>query len=49
MMGKPFSAIICFIMQFTIILWIPAMWWAILVINNYNTEQSFIKALNTKK
>jgi uncharacterized membrane protein YqaE (UPF0057 family) len=38
-MGKPFSGIICLILQLTIIGWLPAAIWAFFAINNYYAEQ----------
>lgn len=37
--GKPFQGIFCLILQITLIGWIPAMIWAILVVNNDKNEK----------
>ncbi|MBZ7936120.1 MULTISPECIES: YqaE/Pmp3 family membrane protein [Campylobacter] len=43
--GKPFSAIICFILQITLIGWIPAMVWAVYALNQYKTDKKIAKIL----
>jgi uncharacterized membrane protein YqaE (UPF0057 family) len=46
--GKPFQAIIALILQITILGWIPAAIWAILVVNSYQADQRtnrIVKAL----
>ena len=43
--GKPISGIICFILQFTIIGWIPAVIWSVYALNQYKTDKKIEKAL----
>jgi uncharacterized membrane protein YqaE (UPF0057 family) len=37
--GKPFQAILALILQITILGWIPAAVWAILVVNSYQQDK----------
>lgn len=37
--GKPIQGIICFILQLTLIGWIPAALWAVYALSQYNTDQ----------
>jgi uncharacterized membrane protein YqaE (UPF0057 family) len=37
--GKPFQAIIALILQITILGWIPAAIWAVLVVNGYHADR----------
>jgi uncharacterized membrane protein YqaE (UPF0057 family) len=37
--GKLFQGVLCLVLQLTVIGWIPATLWAILVINNDNAER----------
>lgn len=43
--GRPFSGIICLILQITLIGWIPATIWAVYALSEYNTEKKIDKAL----
>ncbi|NEN75393.1 YqaE/Pmp3 family membrane protein [Pelistega sp. NLN82] len=43
---RPFSGIICLILQFTLIGWIPASIWAIYALSQYKTDKKIKKALN---
>lgn len=46
--GRIFQAIICLVLQITLIGWIPAAIWAVMVLNNDNQERrhrELIKAL----
>jgi uncharacterized membrane protein YqaE (UPF0057 family) len=52
MCGKPFQAILALILQITILGWIPAAIWAILVVNSYQADQRtnrVIKALRRQR
>lgn len=47
--GKPFQGLICLVLQVTLIGWIPAALWAILVVNQRNAERrnkALIAAMN---
>ncbi|MCE2931489.1 MAG: YqaE/Pmp3 family membrane protein [Hyphomicrobiales bacterium] len=49
--GRIFQGIICLVLQLTLIGWIPAAIWAVMVINNDNQERrhrELIKALGQK-
>ncbi|MCA3594857.1 MAG: YqaE/Pmp3 family membrane protein [Methylobacterium sp.] len=49
--GRIFQGIICLFLQLTLIGWIPAAIWAVMVINNDNQERrhrELIKALGQK-
>ena len=37
--GRPFAAIICLILQITVIGWIPAAIWSVYALGQYNTEK----------
>ena len=37
--GKPFQALLALILQITILGWIPAAVWAILVVNSYQADK----------
>lgn len=39
MSGKPFQAIICLVLQITILGWIPAAIWACLVVNSHQADK----------
>ena len=38
-LGRIFAAIICLILQITVIGWLPAALWAIYALNNHNTDK----------
>ena len=44
--GRPFTGIICLILQITLIGWIPATLWAIYALSQYKTDKKIEKALN---
>ncbi|MFM8748907.1 YqaE/Pmp3 family membrane protein [Rhabdaerophilum sp.] len=49
--GRIFQGIICLVLQLTLIGWIPAAIWAVMVINNDNQERrhrELIKALGQR-
>ena len=46
--GRPIAGIICFILQCTIIGWIPAALWAIYALGQYKTDKKIASALNSK-
>ncbi len=37
--GKPLQGIICLILQCTVIGWIPAAFWAVYALSQYNTDK----------
>jgi len=46
--GRPFSGIICLILQVTVIGWFPAALWAVYALGQYKTDQKIKKALEQK-
>ena len=46
--GRPFSGIICLILQLTLIGWIPATIWAVYALSEYNSEKRLQKALSER-
>ena len=44
-MGKIFQGLICLVLQFTLIGWLPATIWAILSISNYHADKRTDKIL----
>lgn len=42
---RPFSGLICLLLQFTLIGWIPATLWAIHALGQYKTDQKIQQAL----
>lgn len=43
--GRPLAGILCLLLQFTIIGWIPAAIWAAFSVNQYTTEKKIAAAL----
>ncbi len=43
--GRPFAAVICLILQITIIGWLPAAIWAVYALGQYKTDQKIKAAL----
>jgi uncharacterized membrane protein YqaE (UPF0057 family) len=39
LVGKPFQAILCLVLQISVIGWIPAAVWACLVVNSHQADQ----------
>lgn len=48
-MGKWVQGILCFILQITLIGWIPATIWSFVSISNYNQIQENNRLINTVK
>jgi len=46
--GRPFSGIICFILQCTLIGWIPAAIWAVYMLSQYNTDKAIKQAISDR-
>lgn len=44
--GRPFAGIICLLLQFTLIGWLPAAIWAVYALSQYKTDQKIQKALS---
>ena len=42
--GRPFSGIICLILQVTLIGWLPAALWAVYALSQYNTDKKIRQA-----
>ncbi len=47
--GRPFAAIICLILQITLIGWLPAAIWAVYALGQYKTDKKIEKALGGQK
>ena len=45
---RPFSGMFCFLLQITMIGWIPAALWASFSVNQYVTDKKLQKALNDR-
>ena len=43
--GRPIAAIICLILQLTLIGWLPAAIWAVYALGQYNTDKKINAAL----
>jgi len=42
--GRPFSGLICLILQITLIGWIPATIWAVYALSQYDTDRKLARA-----
>ncbi len=43
--GRPFSGVICLLLQITLIGWIPAAIWAVYALGQYKTDKKIEKAV----
>jgi uncharacterized membrane protein YqaE (UPF0057 family) len=43
--GKPFSGIICLLLQITLIGWIPAAIWSVYALSQYNTAKQIERSM----
>ena len=43
--GRPIAGIVCFILQVTLIGWLPAAIWAVYALGQYKTDKKIEKAL----
>ncbi|KAE9536037.1 YqaE/Pmp3 family membrane protein [Ursidibacter arcticus] len=43
--GRPFSGILCLILQITLIGWLPATIWAVYALSQYNTTKQINERL----
>ncbi|WP_157268441.1 YqaE/Pmp3 family membrane protein [Azohydromonas aeria] len=46
--GRPFSGIICLILQITLIGWLPAAIWAVYSLNQYKTDKKIEKVFGSR-
>ena len=46
--GRPIAGIICLILQFTLIGWIPAAMWAVYALRQYKTDEKIRNALGKR-
>jgi hypothetical protein len=46
--GRPIAGIVCLILQFTLIGWIPAALWAVYALSQWKTEKRIEEALGRK-
>ena len=42
---RPFQGLLCFLLQATLIGWIPAAMWAVYALNQYKTDRKIAKAM----
>lgn len=47
--GRPFQGIFCLLLQITLIGWIPATVWALMVVNSDNQERRHKEMLETMR
>jgi uncharacterized membrane protein YqaE (UPF0057 family) len=47
--GRPIAGVICLILQFTLIGWIPAALWAIYALGQFKTDKKIQRALDRAK
>lgn len=47
--GRPIAAIICFILQITLIGWLPAAIWAVYALGQFKTDKKIENALNKQQ
>lgn len=45
--GRPFQGILCLILQITLIGWLPAAVWAVIVVNNDNQDRRHNELIKT--
>lgn len=43
--GRPIAGVICLLLQFTLIGWLPAAIWAVYSLSQFKTDQKIKKAL----
>ena len=46
--GRPFQGVFCFLLQITIIGWIPAVIWSVFALNQYKTDQKIKQAASAQ-
>ena len=47
--GSPIAGIICFVLQVTMIGWIPAALWAVFALSQYKTDKKIQAAMHLKQ
>ena len=47
--GRPIAGLICLILQFTLIGWIPATIWAVYALSQYKTDQKIEKVMGQRR
>lgn len=47
--GRPFTGIICLILQCTLVGWIPAAMWSVYALSQYKTDQKIRNALGGRQ
>lgn len=47
--GRPLAALMCLILQITLIGWLPAAIWAAYSLGQYNTDRKIERTLNSSK
>lgn len=45
--GRPIAGVVCFILQITLIGWLPAAIWAVYALGQYKTDEKIEKALES--
>lgn len=43
--GRPLSGVICLVLQFTVIGWLPATIWAVYALSQFKTDQKIENAM----
>ena len=43
--GRPFAGLLCFLLQITLLGWLPATLWAVYALGQYKTDRKIEKAL----
>jgi uncharacterized membrane protein YqaE (UPF0057 family) len=47
-MGRPVSGVICLVLQFTLIGWLPAAIWAVYALGQYKTDRKIAAAVRSR-
>ena len=45
LIGRPFTGLLCLLLQITILGWIPATIWAVYALSQYKTDRKIARAL----
>lgn len=46
--GRPIAGVLCLVLQFTLIGWVPAALWAVYALSQYKTDQRIQEALSQR-
>ncbi|HEY1058906.1 MAG TPA: YqaE/Pmp3 family membrane protein [Limnobacter sp.] len=46
--GRPLAGLICLVLQFTLIGWVPAALWAVYALSQYKTDQRIQEAIGDR-